>query len=49
MAEVETGLLDPSGQLILTLKPEEQSATKGDVARLTAQLERIEQSLARQA
>ena len=48
LAEVETGLLDPSGQLILTLKPEEQSATKGDVARLTAQPERIEQSLARQ-
>jgi uncharacterized membrane protein YcaP (DUF421 family) len=46
--EVETALLDPSGQLILTLKPEEQSATKGDVARLTAQLERIEQALARQ-
>ena len=44
--EVETGLLDPSGQLILTLKADEQSATKGDIARLTAQLARIEARLA---
>jgi uncharacterized membrane protein YcaP (DUF421 family) len=42
ISEVEKGVLDPGGQLIITLKPEEQSATKQDVDRLTAQLERIE-------
>jgi uncharacterized membrane protein YcaP (DUF421 family) len=42
IGEVETGVLDPGGQLIITLKPEQQSATKQDVARLAAQLARIE-------
>lgn len=45
IAEVATGTFDPSGQLIVTLKPEEQSATKGDVDRLAAQLTRIETQL----
>lgn len=40
--EVESGFFDPAGQLILTLKADEQSATKGDVARLAEQLARIE-------
>ena len=40
--QVETGVIDPSGQLVLTLKPDEQGATKGDIDRLTAQLNRIE-------
>jgi uncharacterized membrane protein YcaP (DUF421 family) len=40
--QVETGVLDPSGQLLLTLKAEEQGATKHDVDRLAAQLARIE-------
>jgi uncharacterized membrane protein YcaP (DUF421 family) len=40
--QVETGVLDPGGQLILTLKTEEQGATKHDVDRLAAQLARIE-------
>jgi uncharacterized membrane protein YcaP (DUF421 family) len=40
--QVETGVLDPGGQFILTLKPEEQGATKRDVDRLAAQLARIE-------
>jgi uncharacterized membrane protein YcaP (DUF421 family) len=40
--QVETAVLDPGGQLLLTLKTEEQGATKQDVDRLAAQLARIE-------
>jgi uncharacterized membrane protein YcaP (DUF421 family) len=40
--QVESGVFDPGGQLVLTLKAEEQGATKGDIDRLTAQLARIE-------
>jgi len=36
--EVEHGELMPSGQLVLTVKPEPQSATKGDIADLSAPL-----------
>jgi uncharacterized membrane protein YcaP (DUF421 family) len=45
IAQVEHGVLDPGGQLILTLKPLEQGATKGDVERLAAALARIEHLL----
>jgi len=45
-AEVQEAVLDPSGHLIVTLKPDEQNATKGDVERLEAQLARIEATLA---
>ena len=41
--EVEHGELTPSGQLVLTLKPEEQSATRGDIADLSAQWRHLEQ------
>lgn len=44
--QVEHGLFDPAGQLVLTLKPHEQGATRGDVERLAAQLTRIEAALA---
>ncbi|PZS27903.1 MAG: DUF421 domain-containing protein [Pseudonocardiales bacterium] len=44
--DVAKGTFDPGGQLIITLKATEQSATKGDIDRLTAQLERIEARLA---
>jgi uncharacterized membrane protein YcaP (DUF421 family) len=44
--QVQSGVLMPGGQLLLTLRPEEQSASRGDVDRLTAQLNRIEQALA---
>lgn len=44
-AEVQQAVLDPSGHLIVTLKPEERSATKGDIERLEAQLARIEAAL----
>lgn len=30
--EIATGLMEPNGQLVLTLKQEEQNASKGDIA-----------------
>jgi uncharacterized membrane protein YcaP (DUF421 family) len=49
IAQVQTGVLEPGGQLVLTLRPEEQSATKADIERLAAQLARIEAALAARA
>jgi uncharacterized membrane protein YcaP (DUF421 family) len=46
IAQVESGVLEPSGQLLVTLRASEQSATKADVAHLTEQLGRIEAALA---
>jgi uncharacterized membrane protein YcaP (DUF421 family) len=46
VAQVETGVLEPGGQLLLTLREEEQPATKADVARLDYALARIEAALA---
>ena len=43
--EVATGVMEPNGQLVLTLKEAEQSATKGDIAGLTAQLKEMQASL----
>ena len=40
--EVERAVLEPGGQLVVNLKPAEQSASVGDVADLTARLARIE-------
>lgn len=40
--QVESGVFDPGGQLILTLKGSAQQATQADVARIEAQLARIE-------
>jgi uncharacterized membrane protein YcaP (DUF421 family) len=45
ISEVDNGRLEPSGQLVLTLKSEEQSATKGDIALIEAKLEDIRTSL----
>ena len=45
VAEVQRGSLEPGGQLVLTLKHAEQSATKGDVAEVNARLSRIEELL----
>jgi uncharacterized membrane protein YcaP (DUF421 family) len=42
ITEVRRGSLEPGGQLVLTLKPSEQGATKADVAELTDRLRRIE-------
>jgi uncharacterized membrane protein YcaP (DUF421 family) len=47
LAQVESGVFDPSGQLILTLRASEQGATKRDVDDLAQRLARIEQLLRR--
>jgi uncharacterized membrane protein YcaP (DUF421 family) len=46
IAQVESGSLEPGGQLLLTLRATEQGATKGDLESLRAQLDRIEAALA---
>ena len=43
--QVQTGNLEPGGQLVLTLKHAEQGATKADVAELADRLGRIERLL----
>ena len=43
--EVATGVMEPNGQLVLTLKEAEQSASKGDIAGLSAQLKAMQASL----
>jgi uncharacterized membrane protein YcaP (DUF421 family) len=45
VGEIKNGVLEPGGQLVLSLKPAEQGATKGDVAELRDQLSRIESLL----
>jgi uncharacterized membrane protein YcaP (DUF421 family) len=45
VSEIKMGVLEPGGQLVLSLKPADQSATKGDVAELRDQLSRIESLL----
>lgn len=45
VSEIQDGVLQPGGQLVLTLKAAEQSATKADVANLRDQLSRIESLL----
>jgi uncharacterized membrane protein YcaP (DUF421 family) len=45
VAEVQRGSLEPGGQLVLTLKPAEQGATKADIAEINARLSRIEKLL----
>jgi uncharacterized membrane protein YcaP (DUF421 family) len=43
--EIATGMMEPNGQLVLTLKQEEQNASKGDIAGISAQLKAIQASL----
>ena len=45
ISEINHGVLTPSGKLVLTLKPEEQSATKADIAELTEQLDELKRLL----
>jgi uncharacterized membrane protein YcaP (DUF421 family) len=45
VSQIETGNLEPSGQLVLTLKQAEQGATKADIAELTDRLARMERLL----
>jgi uncharacterized membrane protein YcaP (DUF421 family) len=42
ITEVGRGSLESGGQLVLTLKPSEQGATRADVAELAGRLRRIE-------
>jgi uncharacterized membrane protein YcaP (DUF421 family) len=44
--DVELGRLEPTGQLILTLKSDEQPMTRGDLSLLLERLDRIESRLA---
>ena len=46
VSQVRLGVLEPAGQLVLTLKASEQGATKADVAGLERRLGRIEELLA---
>ncbi len=45
VSDVKTGALEPGGQLVLSLKPTQQAATKADVAALHALLSRIERQV----
>jgi uncharacterized membrane protein YcaP (DUF421 family) len=45
LQEIEHGELTPSGQFVLTLKPDEQSSTKADVSALDRRLKHIESML----
>ncbi|HEX7355892.1 MAG TPA: YetF domain-containing protein [Mycobacteriales bacterium] len=45
--QVQTALLEPGGRLLLTLKPDEQSMTKGDLALLLRRLDDLETLLRR--
>ena len=46
VSEVGTGLIEPTGQLVLTLKPGEQNASKDDIAQLNARLDTVDAALA---
>jgi uncharacterized membrane protein YcaP (DUF421 family) len=43
--EMQRGVLEPSGQLILTLKPDEQAATKADIENVLARLAALDAKL----
>jgi uncharacterized membrane protein YcaP (DUF421 family) len=45
VSDVGLGRLEPTGQLILTLKPDEQPMTRGDMSQLLERLDRIESHL----
>ncbi|MBV8948825.1 MAG: DUF421 domain-containing protein [Solirubrobacterales bacterium] len=44
--EVASGVLEPSGHLIVTLKPSERSATKGDIDHVLSRLASLERQTA---
>lgn len=46
ISDVALGRLEPDGQLVITLKDEQQGATRGDIQALNARLTRIEDLLA---
>jgi len=46
VSDIADGRMEPSGQLILSLKSEDQSATKGDITHLNTRLDKIDALLA---
>jgi uncharacterized membrane protein YcaP (DUF421 family) len=46
LSEVQTARLEPNGQLVITLRPSEQNASKGDIAELHARLDALDAALA---
>ena len=46
VSEIGTGLIEPTGQVVLTLKHGEQNASKDDIKRLNARLDDIDAALA---
>jgi uncharacterized membrane protein YcaP (DUF421 family) len=42
ISQVESGSLEPGGQLVLSLKASEQNSTKADITTVTDRLDRIE-------
>jgi uncharacterized membrane protein YcaP (DUF421 family) len=45
ISEIATGRIEPNGQLVLSLKPEDQSASKADIAALNRRLKAIEEAI----
>lgn len=45
ISEVAIGRIEPNGQLVLSLKPEEQNASKADITALNTRLQAIETAL----
>jgi uncharacterized membrane protein YcaP (DUF421 family) len=45
ISEIASGRMEPNGQLVLTLKAQEQNASKGDIATISRRLENIEAAL----
>jgi uncharacterized membrane protein YcaP (DUF421 family) len=45
VTEIDRGVLEPSGQLVLTLKPAEQAATQGDIATILTRLDELQAQL----
>jgi uncharacterized membrane protein YcaP (DUF421 family) len=46
VTQIQDGTLEPDGRLLLTVKADQQAATKADITTLTTQLHRIETLLA---
>jgi uncharacterized membrane protein YcaP (DUF421 family) len=46
IGQIADGTMEPTGQLILSLKPEDQNATKGDITDLNTRLDKIDALLA---
>lgn len=45
ITEIATGQVEPNGQLVLSLRPQEQNASKADIAALNSRLKAIEAAI----